>query len=103
MAYAIVYTRDAAIDLRFEGRPAEAAARRAAPRFLADQPTAPSNKRREMEPNPLGATWELRLADLRVYYDVDETSRIVRVLRVGRKVRERVIIRGVETDLREEA
>jgi hypothetical protein len=37
-----------------------------------------------------------------VYYDFDEAAQTVRVLRVGRKRRERVVIRGVETDLREQ-
>jgi hypothetical protein len=54
-----------------------------------------------MDPNPLGARWELRLGELRVYYDIEETAHTVRVLRAGRKLRERVFIRGVETDLRD--
>jgi hypothetical protein len=36
-----------------------------------------------------------------VYYDIDETARIVRVLRVGRKVREQVTLRGGPTDMRD--
>lgn len=53
-----------------------------------------------MDPNPLEATWELRLGDIRVYYDLDEAAQLVRVLNVGIKRRERVFIRGREVDLR---
>lgn len=102
MAYRLRYTPDADLDFRHLGRPAEALVRRATPRFLADTPAARSTKRKAMDPNPLGADWELRLDDLRVYYDIDEAAQTVRVLRVGRKRRERVVIRGVETDLREQ-
>jgi mRNA-degrading endonuclease RelE of RelBE toxin-antitoxin system len=101
MAYRIGYTPDAVLDLRYLGRRAEALVRRALPRFLADTPAAPSRKRKAMAPNPLGAAWELRLDDLWVYYDIEEAAQTVRVLRVGRKLRERVFVRGVETDLRE--
>ncbi len=45
-----------------------------------------------MRPNPL-APWELRLGNLRVYYDVeDEPHRIVYVRAVGVKERNRVRI-----------
>jgi hypothetical protein len=102
VAYEISFTRDADLDLRFEGRLAESVVRRAAPRFLADQPIVSSKNRKQMRPNLLGAVWELRLGELRVYYDVVDAARIVRVLRVGRKVRERVFIRGLEMDLQEQ-
>jgi len=36
-----------------------------------------------------------------VYYDIVKTAGIVQVLRVGVKDRNRVFIRGVETDMRE--
>jgi mRNA-degrading endonuclease RelE of RelBE toxin-antitoxin system len=38
-------------------------------RLLADQPTLPSRKRKRLMPNEV-AQWELRLGDLRVFYDV---------------------------------
>ena len=55
-----------------------------------------------MDPNPLGVPWVLRLDEVRVYYDIDQAAQVVRVLRVGRRIRERVFIRGVETDMREQ-
>jgi mRNA-degrading endonuclease RelE of RelBE toxin-antitoxin system len=38
---------------------------------LGHQPTVETRNRKPMRPNPL-APWELRLGDLRVYYDVQE-------------------------------
>ena len=35
------------------------------------QPTVKTKNRKPMRPNPL-APWELRIGDLRVYYDVEE-------------------------------
>ena len=70
------------------------------PQQLAHQPVEPSNKRKRLDPNPLGAEWELRLADLRVFYDVEGTT-AVRIRRIGRKVRERVLIRGETMEMRD--
>jgi len=45
----------------------------------------------------------LRLDEVeaRVYYDIDDAANVVLIARVGRKVRNRVFIRGMETDMRE--
>lgn len=52
-----------------------------------------------MRPNPM-APWELRIGDLRVYYDVDEDPEaIVRIRAVGMKQRHRVRIGGEVIDL----
>ena len=48
-----------------------------------------------MRPNPL-APWELRIGNLRVYYEVDADENVVRVLAVGLKQRNAVRI-GKET------
>ncbi|HEV8636548.1 MAG TPA: hypothetical protein VG370_20200 [Chloroflexota bacterium] len=49
----------------------------------------------------MGTAWELRLGDLRVFYDVEQAlAPLVRVERVGRKVRERVVIRGAVVEMR---
>lgn len=71
------------------------------PLYLRDKPDQKSRRRKQMDPNPFDAPWALRLDELRLYYDIDRANRVVRVLRVGRKLRNRVIIRGVETDMRE--
>ena len=52
-----------------------------------------------MRPNPVAA-WELRVRDLRVYYDIeDEPEPKVSVLAVGIKERNIVRIGGEEVEL----
>ena len=104
MAYSIHYAADAVADMRRPHMSArdEAVVRTQARQLLADQPAVESTRRRRMAPNPLDATWELRLGELRAYYDIDESTATVWILRVGYKRRERVIVRGVQVDLREQ-
>jgi len=59
---------------------------------LAHQPTVETRNRKPMRPNPL-APWELRIGNLRVYYDVEEAPESVVYIRaVGVKERNRVRI-----------
>ena len=52
-----------------------------------------------MRPNPI-APWELRLGDLRVYYDVeDDPEPKVLIRAVGLKERNRVLIGNEEIEL----
>lgn len=51
-----------------------------------------------MRPNPLSG-WELRVGDLRVYYDVLDVERKVVIVAIGRKLGDRVSIGGEEVDL----
>jgi len=55
------------------------------------EPLVETRNRRPMRPNPL-APWELRIGDLRVYYDVEETEHIVLIRAVGIKEGNRVRI-----------
>jgi len=53
-----------------------------------------------MRPNPL-ASWELRIGKLRVYYDIEEESeKVVYIIAIGVKERNRVCIGGEEVDLK---
>lgn len=54
------------------------------------QPTVETRNRKPMRPNPI-APWELRIGDLRVYYEVDVAESFVRVLAVG--VKQRNVVR----------
>ena len=66
---------------------------------LAHEPAVETKNRKPMRPNPL-APWELRIGDLRVYYDmVDEPERVVTILAVGVKKGNRVRIGGQEIEL----
>jgi len=58
---------------------------------LQDQPTIETKNRKPMRPNPI-APWELRIGNLRVYYDVDEGKHIVNIRAVGIKERNSVKI-----------
>jgi mRNA-degrading endonuclease RelE of RelBE toxin-antitoxin system len=59
---------------------------------LAYQPTVETRNRKPMRPNPL-APWELRIGNLRVYYDVEEEPEpVVYIRAVGIKERNRVRI-----------
>lgn len=68
-------------------------------RQLTYQPTLETRNRKPMRPNPL-APWELRIGNLRVYFDViDEPQPVVLILAVGVKRRNRVSIGGKEFPL----
>jgi mRNA-degrading endonuclease RelE of RelBE toxin-antitoxin system len=59
---------------------------------LSHTPRVETRNRKRMRPNPL-ALWELRIGDLRVYYDVeDEIKPVVHIRAVGIKERNRVCI-----------
>ena len=56
------------------------------------QPTLETRNRKLMRPNPI-APWELRIGNLRVYYDVeDEPESVVFIRAVGVKDRNQVRI-----------
>lgn len=66
---------------------------------LSFEPLRETRNRKPMRPNPL-APWELRIGELRVYYDVQvEPQKLVVVLAVGIKERNRVRIGGRIIDL----
>jgi mRNA-degrading endonuclease RelE of RelBE toxin-antitoxin system len=66
---------------------------------LAHQPTVETRNRKPMRPNPV-APWELRLGQLRVYYDIqEEPEPLVTVEAIGIKLRDRVRIGEEEIDL----
>jgi mRNA interferase RelE/StbE len=58
---------------------------------LTHQPTLRTRHRKQMRPNPLAA-WELRVGDLRVYYDVTDAEMLVRIVAVGVKIGSQVFI-----------
>ena len=68
-------------------------------RQLAHRPDTETRNRKPMRPDPL-ALWELRVGDLRVYYDVEtEPERTVVILAVGVKDRNQIRIGGEVVDL----
>ncbi len=65
-------------------------------RQLAHEPNVETRNRKRMRANPV-APWELRVGDLRVYYDVGEG--VVTVVAVGMKRRNLVYIGGKAINL----
>jgi len=66
---------------------------------LTYQPTVETKNRKPMLPNPV-APWELRIGNLRVYYDVEEDPEpLVYIRAVGVKERNRVRIGREAIDL----
>jgi len=65
-------------------------------RQLLNETNVETRSRKPMRPNPV-APWELRIGDLRVYYEVkDEPDQAVTILAIGVKERDRIRI-GRET------
>ena len=62
---------------------------------LRSGPTRESKNQKPLRPNPL-ARWELRVGELRVFYDVPEGTDSVIIVGVGRKRGNRLLIGGRE-------
>jgi mRNA-degrading endonuclease RelE of RelBE toxin-antitoxin system len=61
---------------------------------LTHEPTVETRNRKPLRPNPL-ASWELRIGDLRVYYDVGEAAEPqVNIVAIDMKRRNQVSIGG---------
>ena len=60
---------------------------------LRRQPTVPTRHRKPLRENPL-ASWQLRVGDLRVLYNVDKEQGVVLVVAVGVKVHNALFIDG---------
>ena len=68
-------------------------------RQLINEPIKETRNRKPLRPNPV-APWELRVGQLRVFYEVSEgPPGIVRVLAVGIKTRDLLRIGGEEIKL----
>jgi mRNA-degrading endonuclease RelE of RelBE toxin-antitoxin system len=66
---------------------------------LTYEPTVETRNRKLMRPNPL-AVYELRIQNLRVYYDVEETPEKIVVIRAGgQKIRNKVYLGEKEIPL----
>lgn len=99
MPYYIEYSPDAEAHLRALTARQRAIVLDTVDEQLTHQPMVETRNRKPMRPNPL-APWELRMGDLRVYYDVQEKPEAVVYIRaVGIKERNRVRIGGKVIEL----
>jgi len=94
LAYVIEYSPEAEDHMRWLTARQQTIVLDAVDRQLLNQPNVETRNRKPMRPNPV-APWELRIGNLRVYYEVnnDPESTVV-VLAVGIKDRDRVRIGG---------
>jgi mRNA-degrading endonuclease RelE of RelBE toxin-antitoxin system len=67
-------------------------------RRLAHEPTVATRHRQRLRPNST-ASWELRLGDFRVLYDVETQVQIVEIKRIGEKRGNAFLFRGREEEL----
>jgi mRNA-degrading endonuclease RelE of RelBE toxin-antitoxin system len=92
LPYSIEYSPNARENLQFLTRRQQAIVLDAVDEQLIHQPTVETRNRKPTRPNPV-APWELRIGNLRVYYDVEEqTEPVVYILAIGIKERNRVRI-----------
>src|SRR5262245_49945754 len=64
--------------------------------------TETTNRKPLRQPAAFGATWEIRLGPdnrFRVLYDIDQVARVVQIMAIGEKQRERLFIGGEEVEL----
>jgi mRNA-degrading endonuclease RelE of RelBE toxin-antitoxin system len=99
----IAYDREVVQHLKAIDHRYNALIREAVEAQLAYEPDKPArNRKLLLRETALGATWELRVGDhnqFRGFYDVDDENRIVYILAVGAKLRERLYIGGEEFPL----
>jgi len=92
LPYRIEYSPEAEEHLRFLTARQRTAVLDGVDEQLVHEPMVETRNRKPMRPNPL-APWELRIGNLRVYYDVeDEPELMVHIRAVGLKERNRVRI-----------
>jgi mRNA-degrading endonuclease RelE of RelBE toxin-antitoxin system len=66
---------------------------------LVHEPLTETRNRKPLRPNPI-APWELRVGNLRVFYDVvAKEPNVVRVLAIGEKKGNKLFIAGKEVQL----
>jgi mRNA-degrading endonuclease RelE of RelBE toxin-antitoxin system len=67
-------------------------------RQLTESADVETRNRKRMRANPL-ASWELKIGNFRVYYDIEEAELTVVIIAIGIKDRDRVLIGGEEYEL----
>ncbi len=65
---------------------------------LTGEPQRETKNRKPLRENPL-SHWELRIGQYRVFYDVSEVEQRVKIIAVGHKLHNRLLIGGEEFEL----
>jgi mRNA-degrading endonuclease RelE of RelBE toxin-antitoxin system len=98
MSYSIVFSPRARENLEALRKHEQQLIMDALEEQLVRQPEVPTKKRKHLRENPL-APWELRLGDLRVFYDVHSDNEQVLIVAVGRKQHNQLLIGGEVIEL----
>jgi mRNA-degrading endonuclease RelE of RelBE toxin-antitoxin system len=99
LPYRIEYSAQAVNHLRLLPARQRALVIGAVDEQLTHQPSVETRNRKRMRPNPV-APWELRVGQLRAYYDIVETPEPTVFIRaIGVKKRNQVVIGGEVMDL----
>jgi mRNA-degrading endonuclease RelE of RelBE toxin-antitoxin system len=94
LPYVIEYSPEAEDHMRWLATRQQRTVLDTVDRQLLHQPAMETRNRKPMRPNPV-APWELRIGDLRVYYETkDEPEPTVTVLAIGIKEKDQVRIGG---------
>ena len=99
MAFTIIYSPEAVDHLRALPKATQVLVVDQVDEQLTHEPTLPTHKRQLLRPNPI-APWELRLGDVRVFYDVqEEPDGLVKIAAVGIKRHNKLWIGKERIDL----
>lgn len=96
--YAIEFTETARLDLQWFRKHEQNIITDAILQRLRHEPTQENRNRKQLRSNRT-ATWELRVGQYRVLYDVDVTVRIVAIQRIGEKRGNQFFFKGQQEDV----
>jgi len=96
--FQITFTPEAIEDLRWFVKPDRKSIVAEIEMQLRHEPTVETRNRKRLRPNQL-AEWELRCGGFRVFFDVEEVDRLIKVIAVGYKEGSRLFIHGREYTL----
>ena len=98
MAFVIEFSPDAREHLRAMRKRDQRIIVDAIAEQLIHQPDQPTTQRKPLEGNPI-APWELRVGDVRIFYDINRDDQVIAVVAVGQKAHNRLRIGGEEIEL----
>lgn len=96
--YKIKITEDALDDLRQFKKSDQVLIINTIEEQLSWEPKKETKHRKSLRPNDL-SKWELRVGNNRIFYDVDDNSKLIRIKAIGLKKHNTLFIKGKEFKL----
>jgi len=96
--YQIEYTPQAIEDLKYFKKHEQQQILGEIPVQLRYEPSVETRNRKRTRPNTI-AGWELRIAEFRVFYNVEEQVQIVEIKRIGEKEGNTFLFRGQQENV----